>query len=78
MNEWEVIGVVITLVTFLLLVYKPLLDVNKTLTLNTQAIQYQSELIKCNETRNEREHEKLWTELGNHDVRITVMEKIVL
>ena len=54
---------------------KPLIKWNTSLTENTMALRAQTETIKSNETRNEKEHGEIWTELDEHDKRISCIEK---
>ena len=42
---------------------------------NTMALRAQTETIRANETRNEKEHGEIWTELDEHDKRISCIEK---
>lgn len=75
MNEWGVVGVLVVLVGLVAALVKPLIKWNTSLTENTMALRAQTETIKSNETRNEKEHGEIWTELGEHDKRISCIEK---
>ena len=77
-NEWGVVGVLVVLIGLFSALIKPIVTLTKTVALNTFATEALTKTISVNETRNEKDHEKLWTELCNHDNRIDAVEKIVL
>ena len=75
MDEWGVVGVLVVLVGLVISLVKPLIKWNTSLTENTMALKAQTETIKANETRNEKEHCEIWNEIGEHDKRISGIEK---
>ena len=75
MTEWGVVGVLVVLVGLVAALVKPLIKWNTSLTENTMALRAQTETIKANETRNEKEHSEIWDELDEHDKRISNIEK---
>lgn len=75
MNEWGVVIVIVTLAGLVGAFVKPLLNWNTSLTENTMALRAQTEIIKANETRNEKEHGEIWDKLDEHDGRISDIEK---
>ena len=75
MTEWGIVGVLVVLIGLFASLYKPLIRWNTNLTENTMALKAQTETIKSNETRNEKEHGEIWDELGEHDKRISCIEK---
>ena len=75
MTEWGVVGVLVVLVGLVAALIKPLIKWNTSLTENTMALRAQTETIKANETRNEKEHSEIWDELDEHDKRISNIEK---
>ena len=77
MTEWGGVIVIVTLVGLAGALIKPLIKWNTSLTENTMALRAQTETIKCNENRNEKEHGEIWDELGEHDKRISSIEKEV-
>ena len=74
MNEWGVVGVLVVLIGLVGVLVKPLIKWNVSLTENTMATKALTETIKDNETRNEKEHGEIWTELDEHDKRISCIE----
>lgn len=75
MTEWGVVGVLVVLVGLFAAIYKPLLNWNSNLTRNTEALNNLTKTIDKNETRNEKEHGEIWTELDEHDKRISCIER---
>lgn len=75
MTEWGVVSVLVVLVGLVAALVKPLIRWNTSLTENTMALRAQTETIKSNETRNKEEHGEIWTELDEHDKRISSIEK---
>lgn len=79
MTEWGVVGVLVVLVGLVTAILSPALKWNttntKAMTENTMALKALTETIKSNETRNEKEHGEIWTELDEHDKRISCIEK---
>lgn len=73
--EWTVVTVIVVLIGLVGALIKPLIKWNTSLTENTMALRAQTETIKSNETRNEKEHGEIWTELDEHDKRISCIEK---
>lgn len=74
MTEWGVVIVIVTLAGLVGVFIKPLIKWNTSLTENTMATRALTETIKCNETRNEKEHNEIWDELDEHDKRIAHIE----
>lgn len=75
MNEWGVVGVLVVLIGLVGVLVKPLIKWNVSLAENTLATKALTKTIKDNETRNEKEHGKIWSELGEHDKRISCIEQ---
>ena len=73
--EWTIVSVLVVLIGLVAAIAKPMLSWNTNMTENTMAIKALTETIKGNETRNEKEHCEIWTELGAHDERISHIEK---
>ena len=75
MTEWGVVGVLVVLVGLFAALAKPVVKWTNGLTENTMALKALTDTIKANETRNEKEHDEIWTELDEHDKRISNIEK---
>lgn len=81
MNEWGVVGVLVVLIGAFISLVKPIVKLTNTVALNTYAVEVQTETLKANETRNEKDHCELrkeqgeiWDELTDHDKRINCLE----
>ena len=74
MTEWGVVGVLVVLIGLVATLVKPLIKWNVSLAENTLATKALTKTIKDNETRNEKEHVEIWTELDEHDKRISCIE----
>ena len=74
MTEWGVVSVLVVLIGLVGVLVKPLIKWNVSLAENTLATKALTKTIKDNETRNEKEHGKIWSELGEHDKRISCIE----
>lgn len=90
MTEWQVVGVIVTLVGLFMTVGKPLINLNKTITILNLNVEHISErldeqeknLVKQQERAHES-HQKIWDvskahdeKLADHETRIRVLEKI--
>jgi len=73
--EWTVVVVIVTLTGLIGALVKPLIKWNTSLTENTVAIKTLTSTINRNETQNEKEHGEIWDELGDHDKRISNIER---
>lgn len=70
MNEWAVVGVVITLATFFIAISKPLLSLTKAITHLTDAV---GTLQKSSEEQKEKarkSHKELWEHNDKQDMQI--------
>ena len=70
MNEWAVVGVVITLATFFIAISKPLLSLTKAITHLTDAV---GTLQKSSEEQKEKarkSHKELWEHNDKQDIQI--------
>lgn len=74
MTEWGVVSVLVVLIGLVGALVKPLIKWNVSLAENTLATKALTKTIKDNETRNEKEHGEIWTELDDHDKRISCIE----
>ena len=75
MTEWAVVGVIVVLVGLIGAIIKPLLSWNTNLTENTMAIKGLTDAVKGNENDNKKEHCEFRENIGDHETRITVLEK---
>lgn len=82
MNEWTVVGVVVTLTGLIAAVVRPMLSLNASITrLNTLLDSMRQELEEFS-NRNSRGHDRIWRKLeeqeetlGLHEHRLTVLEE---
>ena len=73
--EWVTVTVLVVLITLITAIVKPLIKWNTSLVENTDATRHLTETMKSNESRNEKEHGKIWDKLDNHDGRIIELER---
>lgn len=67
MDKWEVFLVVSALASFIILVCKPLMTLNTTITKLISAVEtLESSFKELNES-NSKTHGRLWSELENHE-----------
>lgn len=81
MNEWEVVGVMIALISFVTAIVAPIIKLNTTITKLTVIVDSLSNAQKKLDTDAATEHAKLWNSIGkqdeelhDHDKRITKLE----
>lgn len=77
MNEWSIVSVLVVLIGLIATLVKPIIKLNTSLVKNTFATEVLTETIKDNEIRNKEEHGEIWSELDEHDRRISHIEKEV-
>lgn len=70
MTEWAVIGVIITFVTFLIAVCKPLISLTNAITKLTVAVNNLEDKSKEQEEKAHDSHQKLWDYAHKQDTKI--------
>lgn len=81
MNEWGVVGVIITLAGFGVTVVRPLLALNTSIVKLTARLDQMTDSLSEVSERNTKSHDRLWKKneeqdatLDDHEHRITVLE----
>lgn len=91
MNEWAVVGVIITLVTFFIAISKPLIELTKAITKLTAAVGTLQDRADKHEEKSHESHCKLWdyntaqdekiaantAKIIEHDGKIILLEKTI-
>ena len=89
MNEWAVVGVIISLVTFFIAISKPLISLTKAITELTVAVGNLQDKAKTHEKDSHEAHRLLWkhndeqdskiernkVKLAEHEIKIEQLEK---
>ena len=75
MNEWTVVGVIVVLIGLFLSVSKPIIELNKTITLLTARVEELNNDMKDLVTRNSDSHNRIFNQLDSHEKRIIVLEE---
>lgn len=73
--EWTVVGVIVVLIGLVAAIVRPLLAWDKSLTENTEAIKTLTKAVSGNDSINKCEHKEFREQIGDHETRITVLEK---
>lgn len=82
MDKWEVFLVISAVVSFILLVCKPLMTLNTTITKLIDAVETLESSFKEMNESNTKTHGRLWNEieqhgdtLNNHETRLQMIER---
>ena len=75
--EWQVFGVIVTIVGFAVAVGTPVLKLNKSINVLTVHVENFQRLIDDIKTDNKSEHDDIKKKLDNHEERIIETEKDV-
>lgn len=82
MTEWEVFGVIVALIGFVIAIGTPILKLNTSITKLIARIGALDENIDELTERNRKSHERIWEhndkqdeKLNNHETRIAILEK---
>lgn len=76
--EWQVFGVIVTIVGFALAVGTPVLKLNKSINVLTVHVENFQRMIDDIKNDNKSEHDDIKKKLDNHEERITETEKDVV
>lgn len=71
MTEWEVVGTIITLITFALAVGAPVLKLTRSINVLTVTVQHLKDLLDEMKSDNAKEHEDLQGQLDAHDEKLS-------
>ncbi|MGD9559347.1 MAG: hypothetical protein AB7V55_01920 [Oscillospiraceae bacterium] len=81
MTEWQVVGVIITLLGFAITVAGPILKLNASITTLTVTMKLFTEKLQKMDTENDASHRRMWRKhngqdekIANHDKRIHLLE----
>lgn len=82
MTEWEVFGVIVTLVGFAIAIGTPIIKLNTSITKLIEGLHNLGEGMDELTEKNSKSHERIWKhndeqdkQLGNHETRITLLEE---
>lgn len=82
MTQWEVVGVIITLVTFVIAVGAPVIKLNTSIIRLIERLNKMDESLDSLTERNHKSHERIWQhndeqdeKISDHETRITILEK---
>lgn len=82
MNEWTVVGVIITLVGLFFTVGKPIINLNTNITTLTVTVALLEKRFATSETKNSDSHARIWEHneeqdktLNDHEQRIGILER---
>lgn len=75
MNEWAIFGVIITLVTFLIAICKPLISLTNAITKLTVAVNNLEDKSQKQEKEAHDSHQKLWDYAHKQDGKIEANTK---
>lgn len=70
MNEWAVLGVIITVVTFLIAICKPLISLTNAITQLTVAVGNLEKRSEAQEKNANQSHKELWAHNSEQDDKI--------
>ncbi len=81
--EWQVVGVVVVLVGLIVSVLTPAIKLNTSVTKLSALVDSLNSKLSTMENNNSEAHRRIWGELdgqkaqlGNHETRITLIEKM--
>lgn len=81
MTEWQIVGVIVTLIGLVTAIATPLIKLNTSITRLTAAVEHFDGRLTDAEHKNAQSHDKLWRKeeeqderIGDHEKRITVLE----
>lgn len=75
MTEWGVVGVIITLVTFVIGVGTPILKLNKSINVLTVNVETLKDLLEELKHDNRRAHQDLQEQIDEHTEKIAVIRE---
>ena len=75
MTEWGVVGVIITLVTFVIGVGTPILKLNKSINVLTVNVETLKDLLEELKKDNRRAHQDLQDQIDEHTEKIAVIRE---
>lgn len=75
MTEWGVVGVIITLVTFVIGVGTPILKLNKSINVLTVNVETLKDLLEELKKDNRRAHQDLQEQIDEHTEKIAVIRE---
>ena len=75
MTEWGVVGVIITLVTFVIGVGTPILKLNKSINVLTVNVENLKDLLEELKKDNRRAHQDLQEQIDEHTEKIAVIRE---
>ena len=75
MTEWEVIGVIIVLVTFALAVGAPVLKLTRSINVLTVTVQHLKDLLDEMKKDNKAAHDEIWMQIDEHSERLSKHSK---
>ena len=82
MNEWTVVGIIVTLVGLFFTVGRPIIELNKNITTLNVIVKQNSKDIAEQQKNAHESHQKLWDhnthqdqQLADHETRISVLEQ---
>ncbi len=82
MQEWDVIGVIVVLITLLSAVIAPIVKLTQAIAKLTVAMEHVEKNLDCFSARNRTAHERIWeyaqeqtAQINDHESRIRVIEE---